>query len=255
MSPGALRIGTWNLDHARALTRETGRSADRDEDRVALIDRFDCDVVVLTETHDRIRPLRSDFTAVHSDPRPYCPNGERWTTIWTRLPVMRRLRTVDPLRTVAAVVEHECGPVLVFGNVLPWHADVGDGRMEPSPRHWEEHRRVVAEQTAEWISLAEQNPDARMVIAGDWNTDLLAGSGLATYTYGLVAETDLLLSTAADLGLDVATRHRADPGPERPWLIDHIAAGPRLTKVETAPAVSREGNRLSDQPFVCIEVG
>lgn len=255
MNSGPLRIGTWNLDHARALTRDTGRSALRDKDRVALIDRFDCDVMVLTETHDRIRPSRSGFMAVHSDPRPYCPEEERWTTIWTRLPVMRSVRTVDSLRTVAAIVEHASGPVLVFGTVLPWHADVGDCRMEPSPRHWAEHRRVVAEQTAEWRSLAEANPGARIVIAGDWNTDLLAGSGLASYTYGLVAETDLLLSTATDLGLEIPTRHIADPGPQRDWLIDHVAVTSAATQVESAAAVDREGKTLSDHPFVCVGVG
>lgn len=250
-----MRIGTWNLDHARALTRDTGRSALRDEDRVDLIDRFDSDVVVLTETHDRIRPSPSDFTAVHSNPRPFCPEGERWTTIWTRLPVMRVLRTNDPLRTVAAIVEHASGPVLVFGTVLPWHADVGDGRMEPSPRNWAEHRRVVAEQTAEWRSLAEANPGARIAIAGDWNTDLLAGSGLESYTYGLVAETDLLLSTAADLRLEVPTRHVPDPGPQRDWLIDHVAVTSAATSVESAAAVDRDAIDLSDHPFVSVDVG
>jgi hypothetical protein len=117
-----LRICTWNMDHAR------GRS--RDVDRVRLIDESNCDVLVLIETCDRVRPTSSAYAAEHSQPRPRCSEGERWTTVWTRLPVVRRLTAIDPLRTVALLLSCKNTGLLIYGTVLPWHSDAGDARAD-----------------------------------------------------------------------------------------------------------------------------
>ena len=52
----------WNLDHARSKTHDPARSA--------AISQSDPDIVVLTETHDRIRPDGQGWSPVHSKPRP-----------------------------------------------------------------------------------------------------------------------------------------------------------------------------------------
>jgi hypothetical protein len=154
-----LRICTWNLDHAR------GRP--RDVDRVRLIDESNCDVLVLIETCDRIRPTSSAYAGEHSRPRPHCPEGERWTSVWTRLPVLKRITTIDPLWTVALLLSYENEDLLTYGTVLPWQPDVGDAHADPLPRNWQEHRRVVEEQTQEWRALRAQFPDGFLAIAGD----------------------------------------------------------------------------------------
>jgi hypothetical protein len=58
----------------------------------------------------------------------------------------------------------------------------GDARADPPPKTWQEHRRVVEEQTQEWQALRVRFPDAFLAIAVDWNTDLLAGSGTARHS-------------------------------------------------------------------------
>ena len=240
-----LRISTWNVDHARSVSR--------DPDRARLIDSADADVIILTETCDRVRPSDPSYEPVHSSPRPHCPDDERWVSIWTKIPVIERLSTEDPLRTVAVRLAAAGGALLVFGTVLPWHADIGDARDEPAPPRWQEHRRVVAAQTQEWVELRARYPEDRLVIAGDWNTDLLAGSGLTRYSYGLTAEVNTLLETAARLSLEVPTRHIEDSGRQRPWLIDHIAGPPGAQSVATVEAISDAGTALSDHPLVSVD--
>lgn len=240
-----LRISTWNVDHARSVSR--------DPDRVNLIDSADADVIVLTETRDRVRPSDPAYEPAYSSPRPHCPDDERWVSVWTRIPVFERVSTEDPLRTVAVRLAAPGGALLVFGTVLPWHTDIGDARAEPAPPRWQEHRRVVAAQTQEWIELKARYPEDRIFIAGDWNTDLLAGSGLTRYPYGPAEEANNLLAAAARLSLEIPTRHIEDPGRQRPWLIDHIA-GPRGAQaVTTIEAISGGGAALSDHPLVSVD--
>lgn len=240
-----VRIATWNVDHARSLSR--------DPDRSRLIDLADADVIILTETRDRVRPSSTAYVPSHSLPRPHCPDDERWVSIWTRFPVIETVPTEDPARSVAIRVASGTSTLLVFGTVLPWHADVGDARAEPTPRLWQEHHRVVAAQTAEWAVLSARYQQDRMVIAGDWNTDLLAGSGVTRYPYGPTAEATLLMDTAMHLNLQIPTRYIEDPGPQRPWLIDHIA-GPRgASTVTTAEAISELGTAISDHPLVSVD--
>lgn len=218
--------------------------------RAALIDAADADVLVLTETRDDVCPTGVGYDVVHCEQRPHCPPGERWVSIWTRLPVIERIPTADPLRTVAVRLGHGGAELLVYGTVLPWHADVGDKRAEPVPKRWAEHRRVVPDQAREWTRLRNDFPQAVLVIAGDWNTDILAGSGTTRYPYGPTNEARLLIETASSLGLQIPTRGVEDPGPQRPFLIDHIAMRCALASVETFAAADTNGVALSDHPMV-----
>lgn len=240
------RIATWNIDHARARSR--------DADRIAIIDSADADVLILTETSDRVRPTAGGFRAAHSAPRPHCPPAERWVSIWTRVPIRKHVDTIDPLRTVAVVLGSDDHELLVYGTVLPWHADVGDARAQPAPRHWAEHRRVVAEQSSEWKALHDQMPGTPLIVAGDWNTDLLAGSGTTPRPYGLSREVRLIEETMTALRLDVPTRGVADPCPQRSFLIEHVAVPSGNTAVTTLAPVSRRGAALSDHPLVAVDV-
>lgn len=246
-TPVDLRIATWNVDHAR--------NRSRDADRLALIDAANADVLVLTETRDEVRPTEAGYEGVHCGPRPQFPPDERWVSIWTPLSVIDQIPTKDPLRTAAALLAHSAGELLVYGTVLPWHADVGDAREDPAPKRWAEHRRVVADQAVEWQQLHAQFPNATLVIAGDWNTDLLAGSGKTRYPYGPTNEARLLMDTMLSVGLDIPTRGIEDPGPQRRFLIDHIATPSAHANVETRPAVCTDGATLSDHPMVVVSVG
>ncbi len=249
-----IRIGTWNLDHAAPEKR--------DVERIGLIDSAECDVLILTETHDRIHPTDSSYKQVHSQQRPYFPPNERWTSIWTRLTILDEIVTDDPLRTVAVLLLAGKERLLVYGTVLPWHSDIGDAidfrdarpeTIRKHPRHWHEHSRVVSQQTSEWERLQLMHSDASLVIAGDWNTDLLAGTKVARYPYGPTSQVEQITRCVSHLGLQIPTRKFADPSKHRDWLIDHIAVPKGDTQVSAEPSVDDGKWTLSDHPLVCVD--
>jgi len=166
---------------------------------------------------------------------------------------MKRITTIDPVRTVALLLSYRNAGLLIYGTVLPWHSDFGDAHADPRPRNWQEHRRVVEEQTQEWQALRAQFPDAFLAIAGDWNSDLLAGSGLARRSYGPTAEAKRLVESLDELGLQVPTRNVPDPGGQRPRLIDHIAVPRGETSVDVVPAIGSDAKTLSDHPLVSVD--
>src|SRR5664280_1921694 len=110
-----LKIATWNL--ARVLPKQAARIAKI----VRWLDRVDADVWVLTETHNSVSPGPGYSAASTRYPdRPGEP-GERWVTIWSRLPIEPLPPARDPARTVAALVQPPHGaPLVVYGTVLPW---------------------------------------------------------------------------------------------------------------------------------------
>jgi len=240
----AWNLVLWNLDHARAKTHDAAR--------VAAISESDPDIVVLTETHDRIRPEGEGWSPVHSKPRPGCGQGERWVSLWVRpdVAVTAIIDTLDPLRTVAALLDHQGRQLLVYATVMPWHSDGGDAPADPPRANWSEHRRVVPEQVKEWRTLAARYPDASLLVAGDWNTDLTVGTGLTRYPYGLKEQTAQLVDTTATLGLEIVTSGQPDPGPERDWLIDHVA----LPSNWQATVTSRSLKVGTDHPLVIVKV-
>lgn len=234
----------WNLDHARAKTHDAAR--------VAAISESDPDIVVLTETHDRMRPEGEGWSPVHSEPRPGCEQGERWVSLWVRpeVAVTAIIDTLDPLRTVAALLDHQGRQLLIYATVMPWRTDGGDEPSDPPRANWSEHRRVIPDQIKEWGELAARYPDASLIVAGDWNTDLTVGTGLTRYPYGLKEQTAQLVGSAANLGLRIVTSRQPDPGPERDWLIDHVA----LPSTWPVTVSSRSLKLATDHPLVMIKV-
>jgi len=242
--PGATwNLVLWNLDHASGKTHDAAR--------IAAISASDPDIVVLTETHDRICPEGEGWSPVHSKPRPGCEEGERWVSLWVHPDVaVTGIDTLDPLRTIAALLDHQGRQLLVYATVMPWHSDGGDEPSDPPRANWSEHRRVVPEQVKEWRTLAARYPDASLIVAGDWNTDLTVGSGLTRYPYGLKEQTAQLVDSASDLGLQIVTSRLKDPGPERDWLIDHFA----LPSNWQAKVTSQSLKVGTDHPIVIVKV-
>jgi endonuclease/exonuclease/phosphatase family metal-dependent hydrolase len=150
----------------------------------------------------------------------------------------------DPVRTAAALFDGPAGPILVYGTVLPWHADRGaHGRA----RNWTEHHRVIPEQAAEWAELAARYPTATLCVAGDYNTDLAD-----SHVYGTAQGRALLESGLAAAALRCTTRTveaLADPP------IDHVSvSGAGRTRVVAAWEGTVAGEQLSDHSAVVVEV-
>lgn len=227
----SFRVGTWNVERAPA----SRCSRQRQE-----LEGADADVWVLTETRDAL-DLAPAYRPVSSEAR---PKGERWVTLWSRLPLIHVLEVRDPVRTVAALYEGPAGPVVVYGTVLPWHADRGTDGLA---RNWTEHHRVIPEQAEEWAALAARYPNATLCVAGDYNTDLAD-----SHIYGTKQGRALLESGLAAAGLRCATRTvatLADPP------IDHVSvSGAGRTAVVAAWEGTVGDEKLSDHSAVVVEV-
>lgn len=215
-----------------------------------IIREADADVWVLTETNDRVAP--EGFIPVHTAPRPNAAEGGRWVTIWSRLPVKRQVEVADPNRSVAALIEAEGRELLVFGVVVPWHADVGEPPREPRPRSWQEQYRVLLSLGREWRQLQNSLPNAWLCIAGDLNLSI----GGPRY-YGTAYGRALLNEAMQDCGLECVTRFDCVPADalEHP-AIDHV-----LTPTVFSGKVVRAwegrtpaGIKLSDHSGLLVEV-
>ena len=207
-----LKFATWNL--ARVLPTQTGRHAAI----FGWLRRVDADVWALTETHDAVSPGPA-FTSVSTGPpdRPGEP-GERWATIWSRLPVEPLPPTRDPARSVAALVRPSTGrPLIAYGTVLPW---LGSTWRDFPAADGAAFRAALAAQLADWIALVRQFPDGDLCVLGDLNQDLSS-----RYHYGSRGNRLALLDALRTVGLTALTAHPADPvravAPK--WAsIDHI---------------------------------
>ena len=120
----------WNLDHAHAKSHDAAR--------VAAISESDPDIVVPTETHDRVHPEGQGWSPVHSKPRPGFGSGERWVSLWVgpRVAISEVIATIDPMRTVAALLDQQGHQLLVYATVMPSHSDGGDEPSDPPRANW-----------------------------------------------------------------------------------------------------------------------
>lgn len=239
-----LRIGVWNLNHARGAAARTKR--------MALIEGLAADLWILTETNDHHAP--DGFVGVHSEPRADSPAGGRWASIWSRHRVVRQLDVEDPNRTCAALIETPQGALVVFGTVIPWEHDRGEPPRDPTPRNWREQYRVIPLQGAEWASLRAAHPSAKLCIAGDLNISLGGGR-----YYGTKVGRDLLAQAMAKAGLACLTRYESlPPGALAYPMIDHVLIDTGCAGRSRVAAAwegrTADGAKLSDHSGALVEV-
>src|SRR4051812_46006614 len=113
-----MRVATWNLERATA----NGHRASRLQQ---IMHQVSADIWVLTETDANLIP-EGAITSISSEmpERPH-RTGERWVVLWSRRLDLESVATADPVRTVCGRLRPETGPpVLMYGTVLPWRADI-----------------------------------------------------------------------------------------------------------------------------------
>lgn len=239
----ALRIGTWNVEYGCGVSKNARR--------LARLRDADCDLWVLTETHDDLSLGDGFHSLTTPAPRPSKATAGRWTTLWSRFP-LERLPVLDPVRTVAALVHAPFGDLVVFGTVLPWHSDVGP---EGTARVWTEFYRVVPEQGREWATLRAAHPHASFCVAGDLNMNL----GGPHY-YGTIKGRAMLREALAGAGLRCVTEtERVPQGLLQHPHIDHVCLSEDLAaRAEVVggwEGSEADGTRLSDHSAVVVEIG
>ena len=238
-----IRIGTWNVQYAKGVERNALR--------LARLRAETADIWVLTETHDDL-DLSETHTAISTPQRPTGRRGGRWTTIWSRWPVMQRLDVDDPVRTVAAVVDSPDGPIAVYGTVLPWHSDPGPSGGPT--KNWSEQDRVLPIQIADWRSIRAAFPELPLVIVGDLNMSL----GGKHY-YGTARGRAALREGLTGLGLACATEFARLPSDALQHSpIDHVVVPqewlPGTRVVGAWEGTDETGRKLSDHSGLMVEV-
>jgi len=238
-----LKVGTWNVEY--------GRGAGRNEARLKLLQEQAADIWVLTETNDML-DLSPEYWSVATSSRFQDEAGARWATIWSRWPVVERMETSDPSRTLAVHIDVSGRAVVVYGTVLPWQHDGGPSGDAPG---WTEFARVTPLQGAEWVALRARHPNAVLIVGGDLNQNI---GGL--HYYGTRAGRALLREQLSDAGLTCLTD--ADvmtPGLFKHPPIDHLCVGAPvgsrlLSTVLNGWEGTQDGVRLSDHSAVVAEV-
>lgn len=214
---------------------------------------IDADVWVLTETHDTLRPGRDFQGCSTTDPDRDSEPGERWVTIWSRLPIEALPSMSDASRSVAArVVARGIGPVVVIGTVLPW---LGSAWRGIGSANGEAFRAALTLQLSNWLALREAHQDAALVLAGDLNQDLSP-----THYYGSRGNRAALESALAAAGIRCLTAGDSDP--VRRYAaghasIDHICVGAGLEPLSPPtswPRAPRPQASLSDHFGVMVEL-
>ena len=154
-----LRIATWNL--ARPIRNGHQKNARR----LARIQEIDADIWVLTET---ISTLAIDgYSSVFAPSLAnYHKEDESFTSVCSRWPIRQTLPTFDPYFAVCVEVDSSVGPMLVYGTIITYANDQGPNGTS---RRWEEHRKSLAAQVADWQHLRRKFPNHSFCIAGDFN--------------------------------------------------------------------------------------
>lgn len=237
-----MRIATWNVEYAYPKRIEAIRNT---------IARHPADIWILTETHDDLAPGGCPYPA-HSLPRPKnwsgIRQGSRWVSVWSAYPIIQTIELdgADTERTVAVMLDAGAArPVIVYGTVMPWKGDRG-------VFNWDEHHRVIQQQAREWSALTARYPEADLVIAGDYNTDM--GTGRHYGTKRGIADLNKALS---ECNLYCATAAANIPPSLLPYPpIDYISvpvAWQNQTRIAAAWPADRKVH--SDHSGLVVQVG
>jgi hypothetical protein len=245
-----MRLATWNLERPRLGSWSKLQPL---RDRIAATN---ADIWVLTETNSHAIALgathpHSIFTppvAGHHYP------GECWTGIHSRWPLVP-LETSTPDVAAAARIDTPDGALLVYGTVLPYHAD----RVHVGARTWSEFHRVLPLQAADWQRLRAEHPDARFCFAGDLNQSLDGKRWHGREWYGTKATRTALRDAFKLAGLTCVTEHDlvAAGRLETRSTIDHVcldsawaASGVQVGAWEAGRGITV---RLSDHNGVWVD--
>jgi len=166
---------------------------------------IEADVWVLTETHPHVALDSTHRLAASSSPASDRSGDERWVTIWVRMDLdATSCPTTDLERTACARWSSIHGATwYVYGTVLPWHSDK---RRQPIAGELP-FIAALKEQESDWASIRDTDPKARLLVAGDFNQDLLDEG----HYYGSRSRRRALQAALDRTGLTCVTGGTTDP--------------------------------------------
>ncbi len=177
------------------------RHASQTDDVAHQIRETDADIWILAETDESI-----DLSATHSayatpSVAGYHQRGEHWVTVWSRWGG-NTVDTVDSRVSVCVDVPSPVGSLLVYGTVLPYHADRGPDRAS---RYWQQHYQAINSQGADWRRLRGGLDQRAVCLAGDLNQSRDGRGWPRRQWYGTREGRDLLGARLLDADLQCMT--------------------------------------------------
>lgn len=211
--------------------------------------------MVLTETHESIKPEGYDYHLSAKPDRDYHSDGESFVTIWSRYPLTEIPTSPDNKYFTVCAYIHDpegIGNIIVYGTIITYG---GDGVRDGLARQWERHRAAVKSQSTEWNTLKQCYPNHLRIIAGDFNENLDGKSW-----YGVKDAKEAILKGLELAGMQCPTAAKGinllvgDDKLSRS-TVDHICVSKGTTKIHTVRAWEgfEDGIILSDHNGIAVE--
>ena len=217
-----MRIATWNVE----------RLKHNPQDIQSACKGLNADIIVLTETDERIRLLFSKCISTQSlagitEPVPY-KETEKRVAIYTDYNCVRRYETYDARTAVCAELETEYGNLLVYGTIMGITGNRSASYLPDVEKQMEDIRKL--------------SDDHNICVIGDYNCSFADGY------YFTKAGQDLLNRSFQECSLSVLTAGQQE-------CIDHIAVSTRFLR--DARYTVEEWNsdkRLSDHKGIIVDI-
>jgi len=199
-----VKIATWNL-------RRPSKLDARLERLLRKVREVDADIWILTETHDVAVP-GNEYRA-HSSTQlgGIFVDGERRTTVWSRLPIVSEVPVADHHTAACIEVETPLGKMIVYGTVLPYgnagtnYAYQSGGRLHEGRKAWEVHCESIAEHEHDLRRIVDQFPNHIISFGGDLNQSRDGRRWTTGEWYGTKSGRELLSQSLANVGLKCVT--------------------------------------------------
>lgn len=92
---------------------------------IELIESYDADIIVLTETNSKLIDLGNNYFAQHSKPLSknqdnvnFYREGENRVSIYSKFPIKKRIQTTDEFTSLAIELETTFGNLIVYGTIV-----------------------------------------------------------------------------------------------------------------------------------------
>ncbi|KGO92908.1 endonuclease/exonuclease/phosphatase family protein [Flavobacterium subsaxonicum] len=220
-----MKILNWNIER---LKRPAFKEA-----VLAIIDSYDADIIVLTETSAQINPGNS-YNSVQTfalssfhDGIKY-KEGENRVTLFSKYPIIQTHKTYDDYTSVCADVATTLGPLRIYATITGVFGGIG-----------ERFKQDILGQMSDFKTLLYDCPTC---IIGDLNTTF---SG---YTYPSHAARNTLIDYFDKKKMTNITAPIADNVDHIILSIDYLGSAKILT------SVFNEGKKLSDHIGICVEI-
>lgn len=215
-----MKIATWNVERPIRTTQI--------EKIEEVLSKLDPDILVLTETNDRIN-IGDSYSVFHTTELPgdfYKP-GERRASIYSKYPSGGSIATYDPRTALCVKLDTPLGELCVYATVIGVYGNRHEGFEEGLDKQINDFKS---------ISQVDQ-----LCIAGDLNMTF------ADNYYFTKSGRNKLLQEFEELQLQITTANI-------PHNIDHIVLPAQLATRARQPEQFIEAKVLSDHMGVCVSI-